>query len=369
MQNVMNKHVFAKLLIQCMLTASVTLGAVQNSKAVSFKPPLVIPTTDQPTSVAIADIDGDGKSDMVATFYGRNGGQKVAVYRNVTLDTVLAFAAPILLDTAQLPIGLAVADLDNDGKPDLVVGHSSSYQDGINSGQISIYRNTSTTGTVTFASPVVLSCNYGLQSICVADFDNDGRPEIVAATAIGITVFRNTVSPSHLNQTSFSSRLDLNAVGNWGVVAADLDGDGRTDIITYGMGNLTLFQNTLARTNGPITFSRPIDISLKLYQVFGVVAVDLDGDSKLDFAVIENSANLLSVFLNKSTPGALTASSFSSKVSQAFAGGTYAWAMAADDYDGDGRCDLACGVSESLVLYQNSGVRPFTTNSLGLIQA
>jgi hypothetical protein len=82
--------------------------------------------------------------------------------------------------------------------------------------------------------------------------------------------------------------------------------------------------------------------------------------------VVENSAALLSVFLNNSTPGALEASSFTNKITQQFPGtpAPFPWAMAAGDYDGDGRADLACGVNESVVLYQNTGSHPFTTNSL-----
>ena len=138
----MNRLVLATLLIRCILTASLAVGVLRNSKAVSFKAPLVIPTTDQPSRIAIADMDGDGKSDIVALNYGTQAAAKVEVYRNTTLATVLAFDGPKLLDSEPHPIAVAVSDLDKDGKPDIVVGHFSFYQDGVNSGRISIYRNT-----------------------------------------------------------------------------------------------------------------------------------------------------------------------------------------------------------------------------------
>ena len=72
---------------------------------------------DRPSSVVAADLDGDGKLDLIVANYG---GNNVSVFRNYGNGT---FASKADYAAGNGPLSVFVADLDGDGKPDLVVAN------------------------------------------------------------------------------------------------------------------------------------------------------------------------------------------------------------------------------------------------------
>ncbi len=80
-----------------------------------------------------ADVDGDGKPDLVVTNVNAN---TFSIFRNTSTSGVLntsSFAAKVDYTVASQPRGLAVADIDNDMRPDIVVTRANNI--------ISIYKN------------------------------------------------------------------------------------------------------------------------------------------------------------------------------------------------------------------------------------
>ncbi|MFM7019787.1 MAG: putative Ig domain-containing protein [Aquirufa sp.] len=143
-------------------------------------------------SVKIADFDGDGRMDVV---YSNDASNSVSVMRNTYSSTgILSFANAIHFATPDLQntYMLAVGDMNGDGKPDIIVSDYSAA--GGFSTKIAYLENTSSVGSISFASEVMVAstANRVYSQLELADVDGDNKLDIVASqTAGNIDVYRN----------------------------------------------------------------------------------------------------------------------------------------------------------------------------------
>jgi hypothetical protein len=286
----------------------------------------VLTVSGKPTSVKLADLDGDGKPDIAVT------GEltTLSIFRNTTTGDSITFAAEQTYNTPNYAEGVAIGDLDGDGKPDLAITSNQSNL-------VSIYRNTSTPGAISFAAPQYFSTGSAPQSAAIADLNGDGLPELIVTNYYGpsISVYKNTSTSGNI---TFDPKLDF-TTGNqpYHVVVGDLDGDGKTDIIT-GNGNggsISILRN--AGAGGAIAFDAKIDYPIGTTP-YGVAVGDLDGDGKPELAAADYSTgpSTISVLRNLSTPGSLT---FAAKVD--YPTGNSPYNTIISDFNGDGQPDLA----------------------------
>jgi uncharacterized protein YjdB len=319
---------------------------------VNFDAHLNFTTGTNPYSVAVGDLDGDGKADIAVANVGSN---TISVFRNTATTGILttgSFAAKVDFATGSSPYIVALGDLDGDGKLDMVVTNEVSNT-------ISILRNTAASGTISsssFAAKVDLATGVNPISVAIGDIDKDGKADLAVANfySNSVSVYRNIGNVGSITTSSFAAKVDY-TTGNhpYCVALGDIDGDAKLDMVIANQASSTisLYRNTA--TSGSITtgsFASKVDFTTGA-NPYHVAVGDLDGDGKADVAVVNNTANTVSVFRNTATSGSITSSSLSSKID--FTTGTSPYSVAIGDIDGDGKADLVIansGVSSITVL-------------------
>jgi len=246
-----------------------------------------------PIRIAFGDIDGNGKIDIVAV--SENG--DLSILKNGSSIGSISFSMaagyPVTIDPNVYV--LFVDDLDNDGKPDIIIGNSWFYS-------VNILRNTTTGGVISFANASVTGFDNTNSITEPADMDGDGKLDLVTTQFVpGFNVFRNTSSPGNI---SFSSSvLNTNEVSNYNIIKGDIDGDGIPDMITRpGALNVQgIVKNT--STPGNLSFNPKTDITTAPNSISSVTAAvcDFNLDGKPDILVINSPdfTNRFAVLKNK----------------------------------------------------------------------
>jgi hypothetical protein len=326
-----------------------------------FAPKVDLVAAGDPLTVAIGDLDGDGKPDMAVTNLSAN---KVSVYRNIAANGSInasSFAAPVDFSTGVAPFGLAIGDIDMDGKPEIIVANSGSAT-------MSVFHNIATSGSITsssFASKVDFATENNPYGVAIGDLDGDGKPETVVANSNlsiegKVSIFRNTSSKGSITVSSFATRQNF-ATGSSPTLFAigDLDGDGKPDIAVtnFESGVSVLRNTTTAGSINASSFATKVAIPSG-GDLEGMAMGDLDGDGKLDLAFVDPYNNLVSVLRNTASSGSITTGSFASRVDFSTGANSFPVRVAISDLDGDGKPDLVVTNSntQKVSLFRNTAI-------------
>jgi hypothetical protein len=242
-------------------------------------------TGSNPRAVAIADVNGDGVPDLITANYYSSGSSTVSVLLgngNGTFQTAQNFSVPTGAEA------VAVADLNGDGKPDLAVANEGGGKGGV----VSVLLGNGD-GTFQAAQNTSTGAN-GPTSIAVDDFNGDGKPDLVIAF-FGTTPGTVSVFLGNGDGTFAAAQNFTTGNSSFRVLAADVNGDGRADIVTAN-GNDTSGTVSVLLGNGNGTFQ-----AAKNYTVAntpkGVALGDVNGDGRLDVITANTSGNNVSILL------------------------------------------------------------------------
>jgi hypothetical protein len=299
--------------------------------------------------VTTADIDGDGKPDLLSTIEGTNS---LRIYRNQIPAgaSILAshFLSFIDLPTSATPGQIKTADFNGDGKLDITV---------VLNGGVDVFLNNSSPGSiasVNFSRIFINITDQGV-SVHVGDADRDGKPDISGTNIFNSFLFRNTFdSIQGWNSSSFQSLGSVSSSGAnvlFGGILADIDGDDSTDYITninssnainFFRGRALPGQLNLSSFNAPFVLSTP---GFALDVVFS----DLDLDGKNDLLVSRGSSNSVSVYRNNASIGLINASTF--PIIANIPSSHFANFIRLADLNGDSKPDILWSGSGGVVSY------------------
>lgn len=286
--------------------------------------------------LATADLDGDGRTDVamstsrgVDVFYQRGG----------------KLAAPVLVPgTAE---DVAIADLNADGRRDLVVSA------GI--GQVRVHHQTASR---TFPASFTLSAPVPdinpFDQVFAADFNADGRLDVAQSYGGAAWVRLRQANGSYAAATTYQTASDADGHHHRGMGAAvgDVTGDKKPDLVLSVMANQPVAAiNVFAQQSGGLN---PSPVVHPAYDCpAGLAIADLTGDGRADLVAAHSSWGAASVYLQQPTGrlGAYTTNPVDGV-------GDQPDALAVGDVSGDGKPDIvSVAYTKVAILQQQSPSR------------
>ena len=265
------------------------INASQN-QSFAFESPIIIDGEGYEAFVQLQDINGDGKLDILTT---RETWNQVGVYLNTSNGNSVSFENKIIISNVLAYGRPDFADLNGDGKIDMV---TTSYDSNNNSRDVFVYLNNSTDGNIEFnLEATILSggepadwptdYNWSVYSPTLVDIDGDGKLDIVVTNGTcngcspsGISILMNISTDSELlfeYEYSDFYQYDSNSLPSR-IGISDLNGDGKPDILTTDwLGGISIMVNL--STEGNIVLEEQMQIGVGSYPL-SVATADLNMD-------------------------------------------------------------------------------------------
>lgn len=303
------------------------------------------------------DFNGDGLNDVAATNNTDDAGaSSITVYQNITQpsDFEISFQK---INNLNLNIGkgarnITCADLNGDGKPELIVGKG-----GGNADRIYVFKNASTS-MINFDSRVDISLSEVASSsttrrLKVQDMDMDGKPDIIMTDQGEGKVFifgnksttNSIVFPSSARQT-----IQMDAESLIGLDVADLNNDGKPEIVCNSdKSDVFIIRNQSVA--GAISMGSVESKSIAGASLVNIKVGDLDNDGDKEIVVTNAGLNNIYIFVNSGNQD-----SFSFGIPKVFETGRAPWGLDFGDLNGDGLVEIVVGTSvldDKLIVLRN----------------
>ncbi len=306
-----------------------------------------------PDCLATADVNGDGRLDLISASYGFRWGLPgdPGGWNNVL--TVLTnngsggFGSNATLIVGFGPSAVVAADVNGDGQPDLISANETDNS-------VTVLTNN---GSGLFGGSATFAVGVRPRGLVAADVSGDLALDLVCpnAGANTLTVLTNQ------GRGAFGLHATL-PVGNEPlfVAAADVSGDGQPDLISANKNDDSL---TVLTNNGSGVFGFNATLPAGHFPN-AVSAADFNGDAKLDLVSVNWGAATMTVLTNNGSGG------FGFNATLLV--GDHPSTCAAADFNGDGTVDLICASTDanSLRVLTNNGSGGFgydTTIPVGRI--
>jgi hypothetical protein len=312
-------------------------------------------------SLAVADLNGDGKPDLVVASQSGSVGVLLGI-GDGTFQPVVTYSAG-----GAVSVSVAVADVNGDGKPDLLVANQ--CDTGVGNCKNPSVGVLLGTGDGTFQAATTYAALDGLDSLAVADVNGDGKPDLLVTSGSNnnnIGVLLGNGNGTFQPVVAYSSGGE----GAMSVAVADANGDGKPDLV---VGNTCLINNCAFGSvgvllgNGDGTFQPAVAYNSGGSGAWSVAVADVNGDGIPDLVVVSYFYYTVDVLLGNGDGTFQTATTYGS-------GGIAPTSVAVADLNGDGKPDIAvanfcnnenfCPTGTVGVLLNNTGPLASTTTTL-----
>jgi hypothetical protein len=246
-----------------------TVSVLLNRGGGRFRAKVDHATGPHPSSVAIGDLNGDRKADLAIANEGTEDkpGATVSVLLN---KGDASFEAKRDFQTGPGPRSVAIGDLNGDGKPDLATANELG-----STGTASVLLNT---GDGTFAPARDYATGAAVYTVAIGDLNDDRKLDLALADGRGVAVLLNSgdgnfPTPHHYDTGSAAISVTL----------GDLNGDGKPDLAAGNVGADYTVSVLLNRGDG--TFG------VKRYEAgagYSVAMGDLNGDRRPDLVATDS---------------------------------------------------------------------------------
>jgi hypothetical protein len=298
-----------------------TVSVLLRTGAGSFAPKTDYPTGAGPRSVAIADLNRDGRPDLVTA----NGNDSTV---SVLLGTGAGgFAPQSHYPAGEVPLSVAIGDLNADGHPDLAVVNGGTTAGGIGVNRVGVLLGT---GAGSFPTHTDYPTGDLPSAVAIGDLTGDGRPDLATANLAGtVSVLQGDGSGIFLGRNDYPT-----GIAAMSVAIGDFNADGFLDLATASRTVNTV--SVLVNTGGsfPVRTDYPTGVGPN-----SVAIGDLNADGRPDLAVanagtiVDGGGNTVSVLLGTGS------GSFAAK--DDYLTGSSPNAVAIGDLNADGYPDLA----------------------------
>ena len=296
-----------------------------------------------PTNVTLGDVNGDGRLDIVTA----NENSQTA---GVLLGQASGFAAvnTYSAGNSAFPRGVALGDVDSDGRLDIILTNNQRNDVGVLLGLA---------GGFATVSSYPIGTNGGPRDVALGDVNSDGRLDIVTANveAANVGVFLGAANGGFMATSAYSTGAASRPAG---VALSDLNGDGRLDIIAAIINvstpdNVGVLFGLAGGGFAPVSLY-PIGRSTT---PLGVAVGDVNGDGRSDIITANFGNNNVGVLLGNS-------SGFAPPIIYPTGAGSQPARIVLADLNGDHRLDIITanfGTSSASVLLNTGTFTPLAT--------
>jgi len=281
-----------------------------------------------PSGLKSADMDNDGKMDLVMCF---NDNNTVQIFLNSTSSKPseeTSFSSPFQFSYTEGTSGeFSIGDMNRDGFPEIVISNTANAS-------IIVLQNTSSPGKISFASSQFFDSPGVTGALSICDLNADGFSDIISACGDKLLVYRNSCSDK-ASSINLESMIQLPAYGIiHDLKCADIDGDGNADIVASTHNAIAVVKNLTSYGSQTLIFADAV-LQNTGRSVNNLDIGDIDNDFKPDVVTANWPNGDISILPNLSQNGNIN---FGQPV---FMEAGSPQGIVLGDFDQDGKFDIA----------------------------